>query len=282
MNIKLENINYKYNEFEDKNVFNLKNISFDIEDNDYVAIIGETGSGKSTLVQLLNGLIKATSGAIYIDGKNIYDDKYDLNKLRQKVGLVFQYPEYQFFAETVIEDVSFGAKNMGYSNEKAIQMAKTTLNMVGIKDELFDKLPFMLSGGEKRKVAIAGVLVMDPEVVIMDEPQAGLDPISKYELFEMIDKLYKKGKTIIIVTHNMEDVIEYSKKVVIMRHGELLAVDSPVNIFNNDKLLLEAHILKPEQVILSQKLNKKYKNYNLDKIKTKDIIDEILRVVNNK
>lgn len=161
-------------------------------------------------------------------------------------------------------------------------MAKTTLNMVGIKDELFDKLPFMLSGGEKRKVAIAGVLVMDPEVVIMDEPQAGLDPISKYELFEMIDKLYKKGKTIIIVTHNMEDVIEYSKKVVIMRQGELLAVDFPVNIFNNDKLLLEAHILKPEQVILSQKLNKKYKNYNLDKIKTKDIIDEILRVVNNK
>lgn len=282
MNIKIENINYKYNEFEDKNVFNLKNISFDIEDNDYVAIIGETGSGKSTLVQHLNGLIKATSGAIYIDGKNIYDDKYDLNKLRQKVGLVFQYPEYQFFAETVIEDVAFGAKNMGYSNEEAIQMAKTTLNMVGIKDELFDKLPFMLSGGEKRKVAIAGVLVMDPEVVIMDEPQAGLDPISKYELFEMIDKLYKKGKTIIIVTHNMEDVIEYSKKVVIMRHGELLAVDSPVNIFNNDKLLLEAHILKPEQVILSQKLNKKYKKYNLDKIKTKDIIDEILRVVNNK
>lgn len=282
MNIKLENINYKYNEFEDKNVFNLKNISFDIEDNDYVAIIGETGSGKSTLVQLLNGLIKATSGAIYIDGKNIYDDKYDLNKLRQKVGLVFQYPEYQFFAETVIEDVSFGAKNMGYSNEKAIQMAKTTLNMVGIKDELFDKLPFMLSGGEKRKVAIAGVLVMDPEVVIMDEPQAGLDPISKYELFEMIDKLYKKGKTIIIVTHNMEDVIEYSKKVVIMRQGELLAVDSPVNIFHNEKLLFDAHILKPEQVILSQKLNKKYKNYNLDKIKTKDIIDEILRVVNNK
>ena len=282
MNIKIENINYKYNEFEDKNVFNLKNISFDIEDNDYVAIIGETGSGKSTLVQHLNGLIKATSGAIYIDGKNIYDDKYDLNKLRQKVGLVFQYPEYQFFAETVIEDVSFGAKNMGYSNEEAIQMAKTTLNMVGIKDELFDKLPFMLSGGEKRKVAIAGVLVMDPEVVIMDEPQAGLDPISKYELFEMINKLYKKGKTIIIVTHNMEYVIEYSKKVVIMRHGELLAVDSPVNIFNNDKLLLEAHILKPEQVILSQKLNKKYKNYNLDKIKTKDIIDEILRVVNNK
>ena len=282
MNIKLENINYKYNEFEDKNVFNLKNISFDIEDNDYVAIIGETGSGKSTLVQHLNGLIKATSGAIYIDGKNIYDDKYDLNKLRQKVGLVFQYPEYQFFAETVIEDVSFGAKNMGYSNEEAIQMAKTTLNMVGIKDELFDKLPFMLSGGEKRKVAIAGVLVMDPEVVIMDEPQAGLDPISKYELFEMIDKLYKKGKTIIIVTHNMEDVIEYSKKVVIMRQGELLAVDSPVNIFHNEKLLLDAHILKPEQVILSQKLNKKYKNYNLDKIKTKDIIDEILRVVNNK
>lgn len=282
MNIKLENINYKYNEFENKNVFNLKNISFDIEDNDYVSIIGETGSGKSTLVQHLNGLIKATSGAIYIDGKNIYDDKYDLNKLRQKVGLVFQYPEYQFFAETVIEDVAFGAKNMGYSNEESIQMAKATLNMIGIKDELFDKLPFMLSGGEKRKVAIAGVLVMDPEVVIMDEPQAGLDPISKYELFEMINKLYKKGKTIIIVTHNMEDVIEYSKKVVIMRHGEVLAVDSPVNIFNNDKLLLDAHILKPEQVILSQELNKKYKHFDLNKIKIKDIIDEILKVVKNK
>lgn len=282
MNIKLENINYKYNEFENKNVFNLKNISFDIEDNDYVSIIGETGSGKSTLVQHLNGLIKATSGAIYIDGKNIYDDKYDLNKLRQKVGLVFQYPEYQFFAETVIEDVAFGAKNMGYSNEESIQMAKVTLNMIGIKDELFDKLPFMLSGGEKRKVAIAGVLVMDPEVVIMDEPQAGLDPISKYELFEMINKLYKKGKTIIIVTHNMEDVIEYSKKVVIMRHGEVLAVDSPVSIFNNDKLLLDAHILKPEQVILSQELNKKYKHFDLNKIKTKDIIDEILKVVKNK
>lgn len=282
MNIKLENVNYKYNEFEDKNVFKLKNISFDIEDNDYVSIIGETGSGKSTLVQHLNGLIKATSGAIYIDGKNIYDDKYDLNKLRQKVGLVFQYPEYQFFAETVIEDVAFGAKNMGFSNEKSKEMAKTTLNMLGIKDELFDKLPFMLSGGEKRKVAIAGVLVMDPEVVIMDEPQAGLDPISKYELFEMINELYKKGKTIIIVTHNMEDVIEYSKKVVILKNGELLAVDTPVNIFNNDKLLSEANILKPEQVLLSKELNNKYKNYDYNKIKMNEIIDEILKVVNNK
>ena len=279
MKIKIDNINYKYNEFNKDGVFELKNISFDIEDNDYVAIIGETGSGKSTLVQHLNGLVKADSGNIYVDNENIYNEKYDLNILRQKIGLVFQYPEYQFFAETVLDDVAFGAINMGFTEEEAKIKAADTLKLVGINEELFSKLPFMLSGGEKRKVAIAGVLVMDPEVIIMDEPQAGLDPISKEELFVLIDKLHKNGKTIIIITHNMEDVIEYCKKVVVLKHGELLKIDTPVNIFNDDELLKKANILKPEQAIFVDELNKKYNKIDKSKLKINEIVDEIVNVI---
>ena len=279
MKIKIDNINYKYNEFNKDGVFELKNISFDIEDNDYVAIIGETGSGKSTLVQHLNGLVKADSGNIYVDNENIYNEKYDLNILRQKIGLVFQYPEYQFFAETVLDDVAFGAINMGFTEEEAKIKAADTLKLVGINEELFSKLPFMLSGGEKRKVAIAGVLVMDPEVIIMDEPQAGLDPISKEELFVLLDKLHKNGKTIIIITHNMEDVIEYCKKVVVLKHGELLKIDTPVNIFNDDELLKKANILKPEQAIFVDELNKKYNKIDKSKLKINEIVDEIVNVI---
>ena len=279
MKIKIDNINYKYNEFNKDGVFELKNISFDIEDNDYVAIIGETGSGKSTLVQHLNGLVKADSGNIYVDNENIYNEKYDLNILRQKIGLVFQYPEYQFFAETVLDDVAFGAINMGFTEEEAKIKAADTLKLVGINEELFSKLPFMLSGGEKRKVAIAGVLVMDPEVIIMDEPQAGLDPISKEELFVLLDKLHKNGKTIIIITHNMEDVIEYCKKVVVLKHGEFLKIDTPVNIFNDDELLKKANILKPEQAIFVDELNKKYNKIDKSKLKINEIVDEIVNVI---
>ncbi len=279
MHIEVKNINYIYDKMSKEKKYALRDVSFDIFDNDYIAIIGETGSGKSTLVQHLNGLLKADSGDIKVDGVSIYSKNYDLNSLRFKVGLVFQYPEYQFFSETVISDVSFGALNMGYSEEEAKEMSKNILRTVGISDEYFDKFPFMLSGGEKRKVAIAGVLVMNPEVIILDEPQAGLDPVSKSELFKVLYDLHKKGKTIIMITHNMEDVIEYADKVIVMKNSKVLKVDKTASVFNDDKLLSEANIIKPEQVELMNKLNEKFKNIDIKKIKQKEIVEEIVNKI---
>lgn len=279
MHIEVKNINYIYDKMSKEKKYALKDISFDIFDNDYIAIIGETGSGKSTLVQHLNGLIKADSGDIKVDGVSIYSKNYNLNSLRFKVGLVFQYPEYQFFSETVLSDVSFGAINMGYSEEEANSMSKNILRAVGIYDECFDKFPFMLSGGEKRKVAIAGVLVMNPEVLILDEPQAGLDPISKIELFKVLDNLHKNGKTIIMITHNMEDVVEYANKVIVMKNSKILRVGETVEVFNDDELLNEANIIKPDQVELIHKLNKKFKNIDKNKIKQEEIVEEIINKI---
>lgn len=279
MHIEVKNINYIYDKMSKEKKYALRDVSFDIFDNDYIAIIGETGSGKSTLVEHLNGLLKADSGDIKVDGVSIYSKNYDLNSLRFKVGLVFQYPEYQFFSETVISDVSFGALNMGYSEEEAKEMSKNILRAVGIGDEYFDKFPFMLSGGEKRKVAIAGVLVMNPEVIILDEPQAGLDPVSKCELFKFLGDLHKKGKTIIMITHNMEDVIEYAEKVIVMRNSRVLKVEKTDLVFNDEKLLSEANIIRPEQVELMNKLNEKFKNIDIKKIKQEEIVEEIVNKI---
>ena len=281
MNIEIKNIKYKYDNYTKVEKFALDDCSFNVEEKDFLAIIGETGSGKSTLALHLNGLLKANSGKILIDGKNIYDKDYDLNKLRFNVSLVFQYPEYQLFAETVLDDVIFGALNKGIEKNIAIEKGKKLLQSFGFTEEDFKKMPFMLSGGEKRKVAIAGILIMEPQVLILDEPEAGLDPKSKNELFLMLQKLNEEGKTIIFITHNIEDCLEYSKRTLIMKNGKAIACDKTYKIFNNDNLLKEANIVKPEQLMLVDEL--KSKGYVFDEriITKKDIVCEIIKQKNN-
>ncbi len=275
MNIEVKNVFYKYNKFDKDSDYDIKDISIDIFDNDYLAVVGETGSGKSTFVQHLNGLIKADLGDILVDGVSIYSKSFDMQNLKFRVGLVFQYPEYQFFSETVIDDVAFGAINMGFSKEEANSKARDALKIMGMGKEYFYKFPFSLSGGEKRKVAIAGILIMNPEVLILDEPQAGLDPISKKELFNTLNRLHSMGKTIIIITHNMEDVIENAKRVAAFKNGRIITVDYVKNFFINNESFDNMNLEKPEQVLFVEKLKQKYVNIDLHKLKELEIIDEI-------
>ena len=281
MKIEIRDLKYKYEDYGKESKYALNGISFDIFDNDFLAIVGETGSGKSTLSLHLNGLLKANSGMIYIDGKNIYEKDFDLNKLRYQVALVFQYPEYQLFAETVIDDVIFGALNKGIEKNIAIKKAKEILYSFGFTDSDFNKMPIMLSGGEKRKVAIAGILIMEPEVLILDEPEAGLDPISKKELFLLLKKLHEQGKTIIFITHNLEDSLEYASRVLIMKKGEVIACDETYKIFNNEEVLKNANIVKPEQLLLLDELKKKGYLFDDNIIKQQDIIKEIIKNKND-
>lgn len=278
MNIKVDNIKYIYDKLIVGYEAAIDGVSFEIKDNEFISIVGETGSGKSTLVQHLNGLLKANSGSIFVDGKNIYDIDYDLNKLRFQVGLVFQYPEHQLFAETVIDDVIFGAINKGINREEAIEKAKKLLLSLGINEDLFNKMPFLLSGGEKRKVAIAGVLIIEPKVLILDEPEAGLDPVSKKELFDLLVDLHKKGSTIIIITHNMEDAIEYTDRMIVLKKGKIIFDTTPNELFNNEELLKEVNLIKPDQIVLKDYVQSKYNNYDRNRIKQDEIVDEIVRI----
>ena len=204
--IEIKNLSYKY-ENNDKFPYAIKDINLNIDKGDFIAIIGNTGSGKSTLIKHINALIKPTSGELLYDGINIFSKDYNLKELRRKIGMVFQYPDYQLFAETVLEDVSYAATNYGYNKEESEKMALNILNILGIEN-LKDRSPFLLSGGEKRKVAFAGSIVLNPEIIILDEPEAGLDPSSRVFLFGLLKDLNKKGKTIIFITHNLDDVID--------------------------------------------------------------------------
>lgn len=235
----------------------LSNVNITINKGEFVALIGHTGSGKSTLIQTLNGLVKPTSGVVYYNGKNIHDKGNSLKKLRSKVGLVFQYPEYQLFAETVIEDVKFGPKNIGMSPEEINDAANEALKMTGVSDNLYEASPFELSGGEKRRVAIAGVLAMKPEVLILDEPTAGLDPAGRDEILGLISELHKNGLTIILVSHSMSDVAEYADKIYVMDDGCLFAKGTPSEVFKGYKELEKIGLSAPETVYIMEKLKKK-------------------------
>ena len=235
----------------------LSNVNITINKGEFVALIGHTGSGKSTLIQTLNGLVKPTSGVVYYNGKNIHDKGNSLKKLRSKVGLVFQYPEYQLFAETVIEDVKFGPKNIGMSPEEINDAANEALKMTGVSDNLYEASPLELSGGEKRRVAIAGVLAMKPEVLILDEPTAGLDPAGRDEILGLISELHKNGLTIILVSHSMSDVAEYADKIYVMDDGCLFAKGTPSEVFKGYKELEKIGLSAPETVYIMEKLKKK-------------------------
>lgn len=247
MSIKAMNLSYEYGAgtaFEQKA---LKDISFEIKDGEFVGLIGHTGSGKSTLIQHLNGLIKATSGDILYQGVSIYSDGYKMKELRSKVGLVFQYPEHQLFEADVFSDVCFGPKNLGCSKEEVEKRARHALNLVGMDESFYEQSPFELSGGQKRRVAIAGVLAMRPEVMILDEPTAGLDPQGRDEILTQIERLNRKyGLTILLVSHSMEDMAQYVDRIMVMNQGEMVYDDTPKEVFKHYKELEAMGLAAPQ------------------------------------
>lgn len=254
----LDNINYVYSEGTAYQIQALKNINLEIKDGQFIGIIGHTGSGKSTLIQHLNGLIKATSGTIYFNGQDIYDQDYNLRELRNQVGLVFQYPEHQLFETTIFDDVCFGPKNQGLSKEQAGLRAFEALRSVGFPEELYYQSPFDLSGGQKRRVAIAGVLAMKPQILILDEPTAGLDPAGRDEILDLIARMHKeKGITVILVSHSMEDVAKYVERIIVMNQGQVLFDDVPHEVFLHYKELEQIGLAAPQVTYLMHELKER-------------------------
>lgn len=247
MSIILDKINYIYGSETSYEVHALKNINLKIEDGQFIGIIGHTGSGKSTLIQHLNGLIRATSGCIYYNGEDIYAPDYNMKKLRSNVGLVFQYPEHQLFEVNVFEDVCFGPKNLGLDKRDVQLRAYEALRMVGFDDELFYQSPFDLSGGQKRRAAIAGVLAMKPDVLILDEPTAGLDPKGRDEILDQVKKLHDTtNMTVILVSHSMEDIAKYVDRLIVMNQGEIRFDDTPKEVFKHYKDLESMGLAAPQ------------------------------------
>ena len=280
MSVKVEKLNYIYSEGTALESVALKDISFEIENGSFVGIIGHTGSGKSTLIQHLNGLIKASSGKIYFNGKDIYADDYKLKEHRQKVGLVFQYPEHQLFEVDVISDVCFGPLNEGLSKEEAFERAKEALSLVGMDEKYYDKSPFELSGGQKRRVAIAGVLAMKPEVLILDEPTAGLDPMGREEILEEVSRLQKASKmSVVLVSHSMEDVSKYADKILVMNKGELVLDGTPKEVFKNIELLESIGLRAPEITYIVRDLRKLGLDIDDDISSVEEAKDAILKAL---
>ena len=247
MAIKVENLNYIYGQGTAFEQYALKDVNFEIPDGQFVGIIGHTGSGKSTLIQHLNGLIKPTSGHIYYNGEDIYQEGYSLKLLRSKVGLVFQYPEHQLFEVDVFSDVCYGPKNLGLPKEEIEERAKEALTLVNLDESLWKQSPFELSGGQKRRVAIAGVMAMKPEVLILDEPTAGLDPKGRDEILDQILELHdKKGMTIILVSHSMEDIARYADRLMVMNQGEKVYDGTPKEVFEHYKELEAIGLAAPQ------------------------------------
>ena len=247
MLIILDKVNYVYSEgsgFEKKA---LDDVSLTIDKGEFIGLIGHTGSGKSTLTQHLNGLLRATSGNIYYDGQDIYEKGFVMKNLRSKVGLVFQYPEHQLFESDVFTDVFFGPKNLGLDKKDVELRAFEALEMVGFPKELFYNSPFELSGGQKRRAAIAGVLAMKPEVLILDEPTAGLDPKGRDEILDQIKKLHEEtGITVILVSHSMEDVAKYVGRLIVLDHGRVMYDDIPKKVFRNYRELEKIGLAAPQ------------------------------------
>ena len=258
MSIKAVDLNYVYGggtAFEQHALFD---VNLEIEDGEFVGLIGHTGSGKSTLIQHLNGLIKASAGELYYNGENIYSQGYDMKRLRSKVGLVFQYPEHQLFEVDVLTDVCFGPKNQGLSSEEVEVRAKKALEQVGLDPCYYKQSPFELSGGQKRRVAIAGVLAMEPEVLILDEPTAGLDPRGRDEILDQIDRLHReRHMTIILVSHSMEDVARYADRLIVMNHGQKVFDGAPQEVFRHYRELETMGLAAPQITYLVHDLKAK-------------------------
>ncbi|MCI6732408.1 MAG: energy-coupling factor transporter ATPase [Lachnospiraceae bacterium] len=282
MSIKLEHVSLDY---EDGGRINhaLKDVTLEIPDNQFVGLIGHTGSGKSSLIQHLNGLLHATSGTIYYNGENIYAEGYSMRKLRNKVGLVFQYPEHQLFEVDVFADVCFGPKNQGLSEEEVKERAREALNLVGLDESYYKKSPFELSGGQKRRVAIAGVLAMNPEVLVLDEPTAGLDPRGRDEILGQIKELKEqRNMTIVLVSHSMEDVARYVDRLIVMNHGEAVYDGTPREVFRHYKELEKIGLAAPQVTYLMHQLKERGLDVNTDVITIEEAREELKRVLSKK
>lgn len=282
MQIVFDKVNYIYGEGTAFERRALKNINLSISKGEFIGLIGHTGSGKSTLIQHMNGLNKATDGHIYFNGEDIYESKYNIRALRNKVGLVFQYPEHQLFETTVFKDVIFGPKNLGLDKMEAELRAYEALKMVGMGDELLDASPFELSGGQKRRVAIAGILAMKPEVLILDEPTAGLDPKGRDEILEQIAKLHKEsGITVVLVSHSMEDVANYVDRILVMNHGELAMDYSTKETFARYKELEQMNLAAPQVTYVMNALKDNGFDVLTDATTVTEAKEEILMKVRN-
>lgn len=256
----------------------LHDVNIKIEQGEMIGLIGHTGSGKSTLIQHLNGLLKPSSGAVFYDGKDINDSDFSKKKLRSKVGLVFQYPEYQLFESTVIDDVKFGPKNIGMDSLKIDMNSFEALKQVGIGEDLLDVSPLELSGGQKRRVAIAGVLAMEPEVLILDEPTAGLDPSGRDEILDLIAKLHKeRNLTVILVSHSMEDVARYVERLIVMNHGTVAFDAAPGEVFSHYKELEKIGLMAPQVTYVMEGLARRGVTLPHNAITVQEAVDSILQ-----
>lgn len=245
--IELSNISYSYTANSDENTVALHDITLNINKGEFIGIAGHTGSGKTTIAQILSGLIVPTQGRIIIDGKEIADYKSAAQELRRKCGIVFQYPEHQLFEETVYRDIAFGPKNMKLTEEEIDKRVRKSAELANLKEELFDKSPFELSGGQKRRVAIAGVLATEPEILILDEPAAGLDPIGREKLLAELHQIRKeRNTTIILISHSMEDLAQNAERIIILKSGEKVMDDSKNNVFSKPDVLEECGLELPE------------------------------------
>lgn len=280
MAIILDHVSYVYEEGTSMEAAALKDVNLVIPDGQFIGLIGHTGSGKSTLVQHLNGLMKPTSGYVYYNGADIHEDGFDRKDLRSKVGLVFQYPEHQLFETDVFKDVCFGPKNMGLETKEVQLRAYGALKQVGLADEYFYQSPFDLSGGQKRRVAIAGVLAMKPEVLILDEPTAGLDPRGRDEILDQIALLRREtGITVVLVSHSMEDVAKYVDRIIVMNQGSVMFDDEPGKVFRHYQELEEVGLAAPQVTYIMQELKKNGLDVDTDAITVGDARDRILEAL---
>ena len=280
--LKVENLTHIYGSGSKVNKAAIRNVSFSLDKGETLGIIGHTGSGKSTLVSHLNGLIKPTEGNILINEENIWSSPKEIKKIRSKVGLVFQYPEYQLFDETVYKDISYGPLNLGYSAEEVDGIVKSVAELMHISDDLLQKSPFDLSGGQKRRVAIAGVLAMKPEIVVFDEPTAGLDPVGRDTIFKAInDYKTKYNATVIIVSHSMEDIAEFTDKVLVMNRGEVALFDTTENVFLNSDTLRDLGLGIPLITDVFEKLNSLHPNLNARPLTVSSAVSFIAQFLDN-
>lgn len=282
MSIKIEHLNYIYSRGTAYEKQALKDICLEIPHGEFVGVIGHTGSGKSTLIQHLNGLIKATEGTIFYNGEDIYGEHYNMKELRSQVGLVFQYPEHQLFEVDVLSDVCFGPKNQGLSKEECEQRAREALKLVGLKEKYYQSSPFELSGGQKRRAAIAGVLAMRPKVLILDEPTAGLDPKGRDEILDQIAYLHKNtDMTVILVSHSMEDIAKYADRIIVMNQGQVMYNGTPKEVFAHYKELEAVGLAAPQVTYIMHELAEQGLDVELFATTVAEAADSIMEVVGN-